>query len=359
MAYNTINTQLLVSAGQPVDAKLTPVQDFSSLASYAFYSNAYNGLEVMVLNGGYPVRMMLVFDEGTSPKKYNWVITHTITTPDYASLSSESGMVYTIVDTLSTKKNVSRAFAIGQKAIVLSDETREGNWAEYIVTGVSNGYPSWEYNHADPGKFEVIANSASTSIELYYDGVKLGESAGLSEIITQFNNDHFISSGGVVTESGDTFIELYYNDNSVSPIRINVSNLGGSQTVVLSGYTTQEEVESAITQALASYATSAATVSAIENATKPSIEVDNYSAATVAATSDNVGRIINVQNEQIISGETYSSGLYIVTGAGEVSKLGTTSATGDVEGDVETLKGRVGTLESAMYWLTDDDLVIE
>ena len=99
---------------------------------------------------------------------------------------------------------------------------------------------------------------------------------------------------------------------------------------------------------------------------KYSETANNYSAAKAMATADNKGQIIDVVNEEEISGTTYSSGFYIVTGEGEVAKLGTTSASGDLSGDVENLKGRVGTLEtnfSAMteylYWETDDDLVIE
>lgn len=102
---------------------------------------------------------------------------------------------------------------------------------------------------------------------------------------------------------------------------------------------------------------------------KYSEEATNYSDAKSMATADNKGQIIDVAQEEEISGVTYSSGFYIVTGEGEIAKLGTTSASGDVEGDVENLKGRVGTLEtnlasvSAMteylYWETDEDLVIE
>jgi hypothetical protein len=149
-----------------------------------------------------------------------------------------------------------------------------------------------------------------------------------------------------------------------------------SVDIILSGYAKTVEVNSAITEALKPYAlssntvaaisealepyaTSAGTLAAIADAMRSSLPANNYSEAVTLAASDNVGRIINVANDEEVSGSTYSSGLYIVTGAGEISKLGTTSATGDVEGDVETLKGRVGTLESAMYWLTDEDLVIE
>ena len=98
-----------------------------------------------------------------------------------------------------------------------------------------------------------------------------------------------------------------------------------------------------------------------------SIEASGYTEAKTLATNDNIGQLINVLNEEPAeSGETYSAGLYIVTGAGEVAKLGTTSPTGDISGDVEMLKGRVGTLEtnvssmsatveSALYWETELD----
>lgn len=42
----------------------------------------------------------------------------------------------------------------------------------------------------------------------------------------------------------------------------------------------------------------------------------------------------------------YSAGPYIVTGEKALAKLGTTSASGDIAGDVENLKGSVSTLES-------------
>lgn len=80
-----------------------------------------------------------------------------------------------------------------------------------------------------------------------------------------------------------------------------------------------------------------------------SITAENYSAAVALATADNVGQIIYVQNEEAVEGgEPYSAGPYIVTGAGVVAKLGTTTATGDLAGDVETLKGDVADLETAI-----------
>lgn len=66
------------------------------------------------------------------------------------------------------------------------------------------------------------------------------------------------------------------------------------------------------------------------------------------ATADNIGQIIYL-TAQVIDGEvTYSSGPYIVSGDGTVSKIGTTSASGDIAGDVATLQGKVSTLESTV-----------
>ena len=70
------------------------------------------------------------------------------------------------------------------------------------------------------------------------------------------------------------------------------------------------------------------------------------------ATADNIGQIIYLTKDVKVtegSGEvTYSSGPYIVSGDGTVSKIGTTSASGDIAGDVATLQGKVSTLESTV-----------
>lgn len=92
--------------------------------------------------------------------------------------------------------------------------------------------------------------------------------------------------------------------------------------------------------------------------------VANYAAALAAATADNLGQILYVTNPTYKKGEgttidpdeadvdaegnkiiIYTAGPYIVTGSGAVAKLGTTSATGDIAGDVENLKGRMSTAE--------------
>lgn len=79
-----------------------------------------------------------------------------------------------------------------------------------------------------------------------------------------------------------------------------------------------------------------------------SITSDSYTNAIAQATADNVGQIIYITKEEVIGENTYSAGPYIVTGEGTISKLGTTSASGDLSGDVETLKGDVANLEAAI-----------
>ena len=66
------------------------------------------------------------------------------------------------------------------------------------------------------------------------------------------------------------------------------------------------------------------------------------------ATADNIGQIIYLTTEVIDGKDTYSSGPYIVSGDGTVSKIGTTSASGDIAADVAALQGKVNTLESTV-----------
>ena len=98
-----------------------------------------------------------------------------------------------------------------------------------------------------------------------------------------------------------------------------------------------------------------------------SITAENYSAAKELATADNIGQIIFVLNDETSTTElapestednpvyvVYTAGPYIVTGASAVAKLGTTSASGDIAGDVETLKGKVGDLESTVSTISSN-----
>ena len=65
------------------------------------------------------------------------------------------------------------------------------------------------------------------------------------------------------------------------------------------------------------------------------------------ATEDKIGQIIYITE----GSEDYPAGPYIVTGDGTVAKIGTTTASGDLAGDVSTLQGQVGNLQSSVSGL--------
>ncbi len=62
------------------------------------------------------------------------------------------------------------------------------------------------------------------------------------------------------------------------------------------------------------------------------------------ATADNIGQVIYITT----GNTTYPSGPYIVTGVGTVARIGTTTASGDLAGDVNVLKGDVATLKDTV-----------
>ena len=66
------------------------------------------------------------------------------------------------------------------------------------------------------------------------------------------------------------------------------------------------------------------------------------------AKADNIGQIIYLTTQVQDGEDTYSPGPYIVSGAGTVSKIGTTSASGDIAGDVDTLQDKVSKLEQTV-----------
>lgn len=83
-----------------------------------------------------------------------------------------------------------------------------------------------------------------------------------------------------------------------------------------------------------------------------SLAIENFTLTddnkVVEATVENIGQIIYITKGV----ESYPAGPYIVIAEGEVSKLGTTTATGDIAGDVESLKTRVGNVETNKADLT-------
>lgn len=88
------------------------------------------------------------------------------------------------------------------------------------------------------------------------------------------------------------------------------------------------------------------------------IQVATYEDAIAVAVADKLGQIIYIENDGSFGeGEAkvdYTAGAYIVTGEGAISKLGTTSVSGDIAGDVETLKGDVATLKDDVDGIEKD-----
>lgn len=85
------------------------------------------------------------------------------------------------------------------------------------------------------------------------------------------------------------------------------------------------------------------------------LTVDKYSEAVAKADNSNLGQIIYVkQNEEVPNPDdsgttmTYTAGPYIVNGKNSIAKLGTTTPTGDLEGEVNNLSGEVSTLKNDM-----------
>lgn len=85
------------------------------------------------------------------------------------------------------------------------------------------------------------------------------------------------------------------------------------------------------------------------------LSATNYTEALTLATVDNLTRIILTTDDEEISGTTYTAGLYVVNGSGSLAKLGTTSASGDIAGDVQSIKGDVGTLKKNVSDLQAED----
>ena len=186
----------------------------------------------------------------------------------------------------------------------------------YITSSVQNGYGK---SFIATGKFPIVAKRAwqTYADALEYAG-DLADSCFAGVILAVINDDDAKKNGVYLVESCPT---LQNPDAEV--ILTKVGDGAGAEAVV------------------------------------------DYAAALLLATEDNMGQILYVKTTTYKKGEgytnveseadvdengkivaEYTAGPYIVTGAGTVAKLGTTSATGDIAGDVENIKGRLGTAES-------------
>ena len=79
----------------------------------------------------------------------------------------------------------------------------------------------------------------------------------------------------------------------------------------------------------------------IKAGTGEKISATTYADALLLATADNLGNVIFVSEES----EDGKSGLYLVSGVGKIERLGTTTATGDLSGDVASLKSDMDVLK--------------
>lgn len=85
------------------------------------------------------------------------------------------------------------------------------------------------------------------------------------------------------------------------------------------------------------------------------LSATNYTEALKLATAENLTRVILTTTDEIISGINYTAGLYVVNGSNSLAKLGTTSASGDIAGDVQSIKGDVSTLKDNVKALQAKD----
>ena len=120
---------------------------------------------------------------------------------------------------------------IGMSVKVLSGDTLDSNGKnipdEYWLVGGTKNTNWVKKPSVIDGKLSLSANTENDTIELLYNGQPIGVAADLTEILTEWQNDQFIVSGAVVTENEDKFLELYYNDGSIPPVRIDISGIGG------------------------------------------------------------------------------------------------------------------------------------
>lgn len=90
--------------------------------------------------------------------------------------------------------------------------------------------------------------------------------------------------------------------------------------------------------------------------------VDTYAEAHALATSTNIGQIIYVKNDSSFDADgeegegaaiEYKKAPYIVTGSGQLQKLAASTASGNIENDVDALEKRVENLETTRVTSTD------
>lgn len=82
----------------------------------------------------------------------------------------------------------------------------------------------------------------------------------------------------------------------------------------------------------------------VKAGTGEKLTATTYEEALALAIADNIGAVVYVSTET----EKGKAGLYVITGEGAIERLGTTTATGDLSGDVANLKTDVATLKGGV-----------
>ena len=134
----------------------------------------------------------------------------------------------------------------------------------------------------------------------------------------------------------------------------------------LSNYATKQDVEDAIDEVVENVNEALSGISSDINEISSAVNDLEEKATTTAATlseaeelasEDNLGQIIYITNQYGDTG--YTEGAYVVTGEGTVQKLGTTSASGDIDQAVANLEQRVTVLEADKHsTITGDDVEV-
>ena len=121
----TVTEQYYSAKKGPLDAKLTPADDYAELTDLTRIprSERYVGLAVTVLNSGSPVEYWLI--GGTANK--NWKIKAGNIVPDKASLLAIS----------------TSACTVGLEMIVQVDESNDNKLTKYHVSEIDGGNVVW------------------------------------------------------------------------------------------------------------------------------------------------------------------------------------------------------------------------
>lgn len=191
---------------------------------------------------------------------------------------------------------------------------------------------------------------------LYLNGREYGNVAELRKELEELVGT--LPSGQTISEIFESLSEEFNNlENSVDNLAEVVETV---EDKVASAETRISAVEDALEVLNGGADVEGSIEQKIKDAEKPvALSAATYEDAIAQATEKNIGQIIVLtQNDPTadVAGESgATAGSYIVTGAGTVAKVGTTTASGDLEGEVVALEGAVGTLTSKVNTLMGDE----